>query len=781
MLEANCDSSATIQTTDPDLRTEFSVDQIIADETASYDWLPHFVQETLSELPNPESRYKLQSLLNDTFKTVQLHQSNYLSAQAEASELKERLKRLEIELGDVRSAAALMVDGQDDALSNLKRRYEEELASLQSISQHQLADLEAAAEKMLQRERARWAEERSALLSRFEALRGTTSPVSRRFSTPIAPPVNRSNFPVQHPLTSDNALARIPSGTSSPVEAEVNVSSPRSRLVDSSNYYGEVNSNSITENEELDLVRMGATYIKRYEDEIARLRRMLEDSVLQNYNKTPDEGDPPLSDSVQDNTTENDATPNSDSNVVLRASQTESPSFVMDEPQATLGELPNSPITEASWLRLQRRLKGTDQRPSTGCVMCSNYEHQLQILQSNQQLKDKNLRELTNELAKKSGQLAVALQNQSDLETELKSRTVTHAKRIELLESSIARFSGRLEDLMSNYRAHRLNTETDLRLLTIERETLQANMETLQSHYDALIGRRSKSATELSEQPIHLPSDKTELELLALKLYEENLSLRTAREHLDERLQSESQFNQQQLNAERAERENAENTLQRELDDTKARLASLADIVAKHDKEASARLKAEEDVESVRKQMEEIQIKLNQAESEAAELRTEVSTFQQRMICLQSDLDNAESVQADFVRLSQTLQVQLERFRQQEHELRWVDPDDVATCFACTTPFHSGSRKINCPHCGKVHCQNCMKNTVSSGPSGRLARVCDVCHTLLNKHVAPYFSTGLPDPNSNTHPGHDSSRLSRANSSNTQPQSPSSVTPRNKS
>ncbi|TGZ68347.1 hypothetical protein CRM22_004314 [Opisthorchis felineus] len=597
MFEANCDSSANIQTTDPNLRTEFSVDQIIADQTASYDWLPHFVQETLSELPNPESRYKLQSLLNDTFKTVQLHQSNCLSAQAEASELKERLKRLEIELGDVRSAAALMVDGQDDALSNLKRRYEEELASLQSISQHQLADLEAAAEKMLQRERAHWAEERSALLSRFEALRGAASPVSRRFSTPIAPPVNRSNFPLQHPLTSDNALIRIPSSTNSPIETEVNVSSPRSRLVDSSNHYGEVDGNSIVENEEVDLIRMGATYIKRYEDEIARLRRMLEDSVLQSYNKTPDEGDPPLSDSVQDNTTENHETTNSDSNVVRRASQTESPSFVMD-----------SPITEASWLRLQRRLKDTDQRPSTGCIMCSNYEHQLQILQSNQQLKDKNLRELTNELAKKSGQLAVALQNQSDLETELKSRTITHAKRIELLESSITRFSGRLEDLMSNYRAHRTNTETNLRLLTIEREALQTNMETLQSHYDALIGRRSKSATELSEQPIHLPSDKTELELLALKLYEENLSLRTAREHLDERLQSESQFNQQQLNAERAERENAENTLQRELDDTKARLASLADIVAKHDKEASARLKAEEDVESVRKQMEEVQV-----------------------------------------------------------------------------------------------------------------------------------------------------------------------------
>ncbi|VDP86067.1 unnamed protein product [Echinostoma caproni] len=146
-----------------------------------------------------------------------------------------------------------------------------------------------------------------------------------------------------------------------------------------------------------------------------------------------------------------------------------------------------------------------------------------------------------------------------------------------------------------------------------------------------------------------------------------------------------------------------------------------------------------------------LQTKLQQAEEEASSARNEVTNLQKRIVTLQSDLDNVESVQADFVRLSQNLQVQLERLRQQDHEVRWVDPEDVSSCFACDSSFVAGSgpteqRKANCHHCGKVHCSKCLQNTMPSGPLGRQVPVCSVCYTLLNKHVAPYFSTSFQDP-----------------------------------
>ncbi|TPP65382.1 Rab GTPase-binding effector protein 1 [Fasciola gigantica] len=96
------------------------------------------------------------------------------------------------------------------------------------------------------------------------------------------------------------------------------------------------------------------------------------------------------------------------------------------------------------------------------------------------------------------------------------------------------------------------------------------------------------------------------------------------------------------------------------------------------------------------------------------------------------------------------VRVQLERLRQQDHEVRWIDPEDVKSCFACDSSFVSGTspaeRKANCHHCGKVHCSQCLQNSMPSGPMGRPAPVCNVCYTLLNKHVAPYFSTSFQDP-----------------------------------
>lgn len=108
-----------------------------------------------------------------------------------------------------------------------------------------------------------------------------------------------------------------------------------------------------------------------------------------------------------------------------------------------------------------------------------------------------------------------------------------------------------------------------------------------------------------------------------------------------------------------------------------------------------------------------------------------------------------------YVVLLNLFQVQLERLRQQDQEVRWISPDDVTNCFSCNSAFPVGlsnsnnSKKINCRHCGKVHCSNCTKNTMPAGPFGHPAVVCDVCHTLLNKNIAPYFSTTSLNNNNN--------------------------------
>ncbi|KAF4529384.1 hypothetical protein B566_EDAN003475 [Ephemera danica] len=115
-----------------------------------------------------------------------------------------------------------------------------------------------------------------------------------------------------------------------------------------------------------------------------------------------------------------------------------------------------------------------------------------------------------------------------------------------------------------------------------------------------------------------------------------------------------------------------------------------------------------------------------------------------RIASLQEDLDNNEATQQDFVQLSQSLQMELERLREAEKEVRWQHEDDIDECSGCKAPFTVTRRKKNCRHCGRIFCPSCLPHQVASGPKQRLNKVCAVCHTLLVRDSAPYFSKRLP-------------------------------------
>lgn len=88
----------------------------------------------------------------------------------------------------------------------------------------------------------------------------------------------------------------------------------------------------------------------------------------------------------------------------------------------------------------------------------------------------------------------------------------------------------------------------------------------------------------------------------------------------------------------------------------------------------------------------------------------------------------------------------LEKFRTADTEVRWKDDDDVANCPNCNILFTVTVRKHHCRHCGGIFCEKCLSKTVHSGPRRKLARVCDMCHTLLTPNIAPYFSKELHSP-----------------------------------
>lgn len=748
-------------------------------------YLPEHLKQILSRITDCDLVEELKQFMVNSIKELSKREADRNRTRSELEEIRDKLQRTETELSDLQSAAALTVAGQNDAIDTLKRQYDEELASWRSISEQQISEAAAANQRILECERAHWAGERDALLSRFNSVQRKSS-LEEGATVANAGPLTVGGAPAGGPTAKFFSVSDRLSGQNLANQALESVERMARRvgqkfLASSLMSEDEPDSSSfINDHSNPQALR---AKLELHEREVFRLRQLLSEATSAKMLASPAEKI-----STTDWTTDVDAAPTSadstdqqDLSLHISGDRTKQPDQLGDNKVDSIHDV-STPITEESWIQIQSKLKEMPRQTCSPCVMCTNYEQQLQHLQSKQQESDKNLQALSKELHTKTTELNELLQIRNQLESDLKSRSSDHNERMRKLESQFSLIQTRMENLLNDYRAHRQATETELARLSNDRRSIQAELNTLQAHYDSLLGRRAAAAKELSEQPIQLPSSKADLELLALRMYEENLSLREAREHLDEKLKSDSQFHQQQLIAERQERLNLENTLQRELDEAHARLTSLTGLEKQRDSEAAARFKAEDDVKSARAKLAEVQAKLLQAEEDASSARTEVETLQKRVLTLQADLNNVESVQADFVRLSQNLQVQLERLRQQDHEVRWVDPDDVKSCFACDCSFLPGSnaveRKANCRHCGKVHCSKCLQNSMPSGPLGRQAPVCDVCYTLLNKHVAPYFSTSFQDPTTGAQirVGSPNALQHSANNSNT----PTSATNKNK-
>lgn len=72
------------------------------------------------------------------------------------------------------------------------------------------------------------------------------------------------------------------------------------------------------------------------------------------------------------------------------------------------------------------------------------------------------------------------------------------------------------------------------------------------------------------------------------------------------------------------------------------------------------------------------------------------------MSSLQEQLTKSEEVQMDFVRLSQSLQIQLEKIRGADTEVRWQHEEDVSECQECKQPFASAKKKVQFLFCQKL-------------------------------------------------------------------------------
>jgi Rab GTPase-binding effector protein 1 len=378
--------------------------------------------------------------------------------------------------------------------------------------------------------------------------------------------------------------------------------------------------------------------------------------------------------------------------------------------------------------------------PRPDCEMCNNYEANLTRLQ-----------EVERELREK---LTAAKQLADRYENELSGERV-YRKELEDnfrtlgtdVEKRVTRFQTEhqtlIDKLVAMENKHKLCYDKMVREYTTAAQTctsLEKDIAYLKDKYLHLLGLKKEKAAELRDQPIDLPQTVEQLQFLCLQLREDLIEDRAAKEHIITDMQNQITVTKEQLREEHMDKRRIEAEMTAQLNAISHELGvarSKLNTVFAENKEMFERQKMspayQQRIEELESQVEKLQHERQTVDRQYAESRQRCST-------LQMELDTCETVQKDFVRLSQSLQIQLEKIRQAEQEVRWQFDDDIFNCNNCEAEFSTKLPKMHCCHCGKIFCPNCLSHTIPSGPHRRPAKVCNVCHTLLNRDSAPFFS-----------------------------------------
>ena len=216
-------------------------------------------------------------------------------------------------------------------------------------------------------------------------------------------------------------------------------------------------------------------------------------------------------------------------------------------------------------------------------------------------------------------------------------------------------------------------TRRDLKTLTRDREKIVKELKRLQGENDTLVGKHSVLAEAMASETINLPNKLEDMQLLLLTYREDLIAAKIGKERAQERLKSEVGFLKTQLVTEQQskaalekELKHGQNELQRNAVDID-QLKSVLDQETEEKKGIEAKLHTVEARQNQTSQEKNEQAQVAQSDKEG--LTVVVTQLRNKVSSLQVDLDNSVAVQNDFVRLSQSLQVEMEKIRQAEKEV----------------------------------------------------------------------------------------------------------------
>ncbi|XP_017460932.1 PREDICTED: rab GTPase-binding effector protein 1-like, partial [Rhagoletis zephyria] len=335
------------------------------------------------------------------------------------------------------------------------------------------------------------------------------------------------------------------------------------------------------------------------------------------------------------------------------------------------------------------------------CEMCNNYEMQLQEVQYHEGVlhleissHEKTIKQLKEEL-KKEQKFRAELEekyNEEAKKTEQETRALSTKvdegqKVIAKLTSKFNHFEKKSNDLVQE--------------LISQVESLKKELTRVNHENEILLGKTLARAAQLMSEEINLPQAQDDLQLYALKQREDLITALVAKERIEDTLKAENVFLKEQLMGEQQSNKNLEENFAQETDVLNTSLESKKLELSDYKKRY---IDTQRDLDQLKANFNQLTIssgsRISELEHQCAELanyktkaESEILGLKNKVQSLQVELDNSEAVQRDFVKLSQSLQVQLEKIRQADTEVRWQYEDDVLECNSCKKVFNSKKEK----------------------------------------------------------------------------------------
>ncbi|XP_035289819.1 rab GTPase-binding effector protein 1 isoform X1 [Anguilla anguilla] len=332
-------------------------------------------------------------------------------------------------------------------------------------------------------------------------------------------------------------------------------------------------------------------------------------------------------------------------------------------------------VSECEWNLLQQEVKNAGRKLGRRCDMCSNYEKQLQVIQGQEAETRDQVKKLQVMLRQANDQLERTITEKQELEDSVKQTSEETTAKVTTLMQKVQESETLLSTLQQAFSQAKRSTQEQMAVLMQSREQVADELSRLQRDNESLQGKHRLHLSLQQQEDFQMPSSVQELQALVLAYREDVVAVRTAADHLEEKLKAEILFLKEQIQAEQCLKENLEDTLQLEIEGCKEEIdileASFSSLKTelervKTEKEQlerslSEKTQALDSLQGLKTSLEE---QLKEATAAKASLESQAFDEKDKAQRLQTELDVSEQVQRDFVKLSQTLQVQLERIRQ---------------------------------------------------------------------------------------------------------------------